>query len=523
MWFLLSIVILAQQPLVPAVKRLPTPLSAVEATLVSAGAMPEAPHLQYYRGLWLLSDKKEDIAATILGVNHVSRSVRHVRPLIIPVGSHRVLLWNLEELAPKADQLENLVKLWDSLADRESYFLDRFNPIVVHEKVYKTVPRYIASDGNWYDYVSEVRTVTKSKFGVHAGGLGPQLILSKLLHAQVPLCRAEYWFVRFLFTVDTGFGDGLWYKAAGIEGLSFDQLAARLGADAKADNSKRRALTHKSRIFEQARVTEYFPVSKIRLGTAAPVMIRTIDIKENQTDDENDSFRNAIENKHAAEEAFFPLENGLQGTWLGDGNGKQVNEAPQDVVHDRYAGIGPGGTRRLNAGPVACGRCHVAESGSWYQPITNDLRKVLKEDRLALFDDLTNRNRGQRETVELFEGFYEWEPELNVLPDARGYYDTAVFALVGDLVPKDTTKVTWAALANLVNNYLYADVTPRIALAELGYDVPEVEAKAFLRDKFPNNFAGRADPNLARLRIGWGIKRWQFERIYSLMAAGEKK
>ncbi len=349
----------------------------------------------------------------------------------------------------------------------------------------------------------------------HTGAAGA--ILPELLATDAGITRADYFIVRALSTINLGHGDGLYYDFLQIDrnpakGTALDQFLKDFGANLKASEgfrSDQAAAIFSSRVTGRTRKILYIYGNAVRPSAGTGLITITQDPSDEQVDAINDPIRNLLDFEFAASEVIAERPNGTLAFTLFDAAGNLQNSAPENVVADHT--VPAPYTRRLH-GAISCLRCHGPVG--IYQPVGNDVQKLTKSKYGSdILDDLSSKDAID-DAIDRLTGLYEGDLTK---PLKRGTVDfgEAVFRATGGKKTQDAC----ADIASIFGYYVYTDITPKMALAELGYKVStEAEAVKLFRALVPP-YPGVAgvtikDPIVSALRAGISIKRYQWELIY---------
>jgi mono/diheme cytochrome c family protein len=195
--------------------------------------------------------------------------------------------------------------------------------------------------------------------------------------------------------------------------------------------------------------------------------------------------------RHDANATIFTLPNGFQGYFLNDGEGRAIEKAPPDILHD-------GNRVSDNRDPsvvtgISCMGCHG-----------NGMREAKDEVRSRV---LNAKELFPRAVSEAVAALYPESPELNELIAG----DTAAFKSA-------LTKAGVAALADSGGDIVYAlssqyerPLTQQVAAAEFGMTADEFSRSAAARAEGPNRL-------LVNLLSQGKAPRDRFEKAFASLA-----
>lgn len=477
-----------------------TAADAVRAALVDIQAVyardPVA--AQYTRYVWSQHPSATENAAVSLALNTaVSRASYPIRHTTAFGGAlHRL---DLRQLAPQADDLANLVKLWDRLAriDSTFYFATR--------QQIKVSP-YVHTDGRTYQY----RWQEVFSFGGHVN-LADATILMKLAGTGHPVVRASHFCTIATSTLD----GGLYYEFAGIrksddnKQTDFELFLADHGVDRKAVErlrADRRAGILVSGVTGKPRSVEY-------IQGPAGVVVWSEDIADANGDPKANPIRTLIQPRVDAIEIIAIKANGFCDFALYDGKGALQDVVPDNITHDHTA-TGRATSRLQPA--ISCIRCHAPEQG--FRTAVNDVADLRKEAaEYGLRFDIVGENGkvNDFDVLDRLAGLYRGD--FVYLERGRDDYSTAVFKAAAVTVEEASR-----ALGEIENRYIRGIVSPVEACRLLGVSLPKEatdrDGSAVLRQLLPpvTNEQGLLleDPFVGFLRMGRSITRADFNDIY---------
>lgn len=418
----------------------------------------------------------------------------------------------------------------------------------VRKKVFKEIP------------LTEIKAADVVTLdAAHVGAEHARLKLA--LGTEAPIVDSRYFVFRALSTIrkapdDKGDGGvfgavfgGLYYRLSGIQavvdakkgdqtdedaifakfggikieskknGRAFDQFFAELGSDS-------RVACRISKVTGRKRVVIWAPTLGSQRKNGA--LLYTIDIAQEDVDSRRNPFRNLIEPQGVAREGFVVKSNGLPlGFLIKEDDRSLQDEAPIQVVTDRT--IPDPHPPRLQA-MISCVSCHGGFD--WWRPVPNDVLKIAL--RTDILGDTARRNAALADTNRELRRLYggEFEPDFVAL---RNDHAAAVLLATGpwkaaaSRAQANVAGVAAAALTRVYHDWAYADVTPRLALRELGFDVPEELALRYFQLLLPPDRRSAVagvlpdavfpeDETVAALRAGVAVSRTDYILAYSFMA-----
>ena len=353
-------------------------------------------------------------------------------------------------------------------------------------------------------------------------------ILTELVQSDASIVRADYFIIRAYASIDIGHGAGLIYQfynvKAGLNGLTdFDQLLLDLGVSLEEiakQRSDANAAMFYSGVTGRTRKVIAVPSLSIAPTRGTGLIVYTQDPSDEQVAAANEPVRNLIAFTFAAQEFIYEGKNGLLRWDLFNAAGLRQNSAPDNVVVDSKC---PNPyTKRLYSG-TSCLRCHGPNGG--HMSVANDIRR-LTAGGIDILDDLAS-GAGLQDQIDRLVGQYNYDFE-KPLQRSRDDFGEATFRATAGVRVGNSIKtfqgMTVAVLADAVSkvhlDYAYRNVTPKIALSELGY-VVEDDGKALelLRQvaaDFPPDEFGITilDPTISAIKLGIPVPRTLYENVY---------
>lgn len=415
--------------------------------------------------------------------------------------------WDLRKLAPKDEELVNLLLVWDALGAREHYFHWELPSGIVSR-----TRRYRHIDGKFYEARRFVPSPVIDK---------QYRLLEEETLSFAPLVRADDFLERAGSTTD----DGLYYHFAGFivggQRLTQDQIFRAVGLDVKESRDVEgddRIGMFFSGVTAKARTIEMFQ------GALGPGYVTYDLFDQDNKAVERHPIYNLLSFPERPDlargrEVIFEKKNKLHGFLVTNGRGEIVDEADPKIVADHR--IPEPFTRRLNA-PLSCIRCHRGENG--LRTPANDVKDLLGSGEIDVLDDVGDLRLGRREVIDRLAGLYLGDPNDSRILDGRVRYADAVFRSSAGL----TVNQAGSKLSEIMEAYAYQLVTPRLAARELGYDcdsdaVARPLLKRLLARSVPDAIieghkVSLNDPSLAQLRAGRSITRSDWKRVFAQAA-----
>lgn len=561
------------------VKRLPTPQDAFalahqDVLRVAGGKDPShgPADLPYLRYIWVRTGDLDDARAISGALHYVSRSNQAgegTRP--VPLAKGALLRADLRRYvrsrAYYQSDLGDWLRQWERFAfdpecntilTPDTLRLARFpgGPprVKTTTQVWEDKPRDVApyvQDGvtyrqKWFkrDVVTDVpvtevadlRAVRNPNGApVHVDAMIYQSLVG-YLQTQTPLITAEYFTTRSQSSIQEDGLHGLvyggnYFELAGIPeaakgGNDELELYKTLGIDTggksledffNALGSDRKAAVFFSGVTGRPRQFYWFPSLASANGSMVFV---TRDSKVRNIDSLTHAIGNLLEFKADAAEVIFDKSNGFLGKSLYNGKGKLQRQVPDDIASD--ATVPSPFPRRLQAG-ISCKRCHGPDNG--LKPHDNDIHTILR----AGFKIFGGQHK---DDLERLKELYQGDPKP-VYEAARVRFAAAVLRATGPWKrSKDQTDVVRLLneqIAGLYHRYNYELVTPKLALRDLGFEVPEGDETKWLKtlllsDAADEHFAERLgfvpqDFRLVGLMAGIPITRTDWQLAYSYAQA----
>ncbi len=431
----------------------------------------------------------------------------------VVTGQGRLLRWDLRLLAPKDRELARLIQVWDETASADPYFYT-LQRVKVETKPYR------AADGKTYTH----KLVEAFGFAPHIPAQEAGLLLGftdpdPLDEFPVfPIARADVFLSLMLSSIDGGrYYDFLQLVRNPEKGTERDALFRRLGANedfSRANAGDRRVGIFESLVTGKPRQVEYLRGLAGRQSEGR--IFVTFDIADGDLSVTQHPIYNLLSFQHAAEEIIWERPNGLHGFALVDNKGRLQDEVPPDIARDHN--VPAPYTARLQSA-LSCITCHGSDDG--LKPADNDVKRILA-GRLNLFDDVSQTGLSRQQVVEELSGKFGGDFD-KLLRRGRDDYSDAVFRATGGMQIAEVSTL----IGEIYGFRRYQKVTPRQALLELGYSLPEdappEQVVAVLGTYLPDN---PPDANgfvfeqlaIGLLKQGQEIRRADWDREYSAAA-----
>lgn len=480
--------------------------------------LESAPHLRY---VWIPQPTKELVGTTEYAINTaVSTNINLVASNVLFNG--RLLEINLEKLAPKKEDYDRLLKIWEELARKEPFF---HQLKVVKQEKRVPVASYRAQDGRWYNYKIETKEETVAAFSNH---LDPEIIvIANFLESDNPIVRYD-WFVTKILSNRHG---GVYYDLQGLDkdlgkaqGKTDEQVwLERFGANEQdsieRDAQSRAGILH-SKVTSRPRRVDAFYGTAMRPTAGSPLITITKDISEDDIKVENHPIKNLINFKFSATEAIAQKQNGMLAFALFDAKGALQKVVPDNIAHDDTI---PSPFPTILEAGASCLRCHLPHDGRI--PIANNVQEMynfvhnFSGYKADVFDpDETSKN-DLLEDLEKANALYSGDLEVP-LRIARDFHAQQTFKVTGGMTPPQVG----VTLTEIYRDYMYSLVTAQEMCSELGFPTKTKEEavdllKELLRP-LPNNAFGFApeDATVIAILTGNDIVRNDWEQAYAAIA-----
>jgi hypothetical protein len=440
-----------------------------------------------------------DVAVN-LAANHTTTLIRGDRH-----AGGWLLAYRLDLLAPDPKVRDELVRIWDFVATRESRFHVPDITIATGKKTALLAPHLQAAlaqragDGDPKRVDVLVTQLTRSTGGIYPA----DFLIEQLLTSQ----RGLYAEFRQMFGANRKF-------------LPLHELMRRRGfyLDASIDiGGEKGALLLISDVTGKSRVI----LTTFGLGGGVP-MVTTFDFKDAKIRPDQQFIRNVVDFRPQsdASEVFIPMPNGLVEFVLADSRGNIQRAAPPDIVADDSKPRGH--TKELEMG-MSCVMCHFPNNG--YNVAKNDMELLLGSDVDFFGDDFSHGGKklSREQAVALVAGRFGQridEPD-GILGRARRDFVKAIDQLTDYPLAADgssSVQQVGEQLKTIYHRYRYGRIDADRACLELGLEVPAGSGKKWLRTIAPAPASGDEDIVIGLLRNGAEIKRDDFDAIYVEMA-----
>ena len=427
------------------------------------------------------------VSAIGFGVNTSASHARTIQPSSV-IANGWMVKYDLRKLAPDPPRLAKLIETWDGLATQDPYF-----------------------------------HVPSSNTNLKAAVIAPHLsqeqaaALAGLTLSTGAVYRADWFIVKSLSTLD----GGKYYEFRQVvrdpeKGTALDNWLSQRGlfvGTTQAVGGERRAAMFRSGVTGKPRRVDVFPTLTGGVGAI------TRDISDGEVGADAHPIRSLLEIRFNGAETIVAQPNGLQDFLLSDAAGNIVNEAPPDLVRDHT--VKAPFTARLQPA-ISCIRCHGTEQAEGWQPITNDVAKLLGS-KLNVFTDVS-KDLSPEQVADKLAGFYALDLDAadGLIGRGRRDYSTAVFRVAQGIAFEQKSIVVALSqqIAEIYERYQWDIVTPEIAARELGVVVPK-DYKGSPLDLALGapNVAEAIDPIVGFLRIGVPVNRTDWETIYGDVAS----
>lgn len=494
-----------------------SPADAVYLAYLDAKRLPpsEARYTRYvwnYRG----SYKHAQAFSCVLNFSVVTAAEPLMFPPV-PGTDNQLIRINLARACPQKEDLHRVIRVWDELAERESYFHVQRNITVdvqqtgSKRKKVKVRP-YLADDGKWYDWkweeaeAVELTQVKEQRIDFALGSDRALLVELGAMTASVnPIMRYDQ-ATRLLLD---DFDGGVYSKIRGFDqfkaadgNTALENLLAAYGADIKRVRELRadeRAAMFRSEISGKPRSMQFF-LGIGRVSTTNGLFTITDDIFDENHRAESDAVRQLLNLKPDGHEIIWTLPNGFLAFALADAQENLVFEegAPPNLVADHEI---PRPYTKVLRNAISCIRCHI--KGAGYREFYNDV-KSLERLGLPAADDLSD-DKQARDTYDRLRGLYGGDPRIAV-NEARRRHADAIFRATafggGDGLEAEEA---YRTVTEINDTYAYDLVTPQQACLEMGYLVPAEHAAALFNQLVPrlpgqDNLLSPEDPYIQALR-----------------------
>lgn len=490
----------------------------VVADLHATGAANDGvmPFLQY---VWVDGADPDVQAEVNVTMNEVwSRNEIKVRPAVL-YGGH-LLRYDLRELAPKSDDLLNLLFVRADMAFDDPFFH------LSQDGTRELDCGRFCWDGEWF-------TRRQQRLAIYHPYLGPVAEeLAELTGTVGTVYRAD-WLIELSNTTVNG---GRYYdfrridKSAPKGQTPLDLYLSRYGLSVKRLESfefderaviLRRGPTNKPGVVQLARTANG------RVSSSSGIVAITMDPDNKQVAERNDPLRNLLRFEFAAYEIIADLPNGMHEYSLWDAKGNRLDEASIDVADDERE---PRVSQRKSLLPaLSCRRCHGQEDG--WMKFRNDLHLLVKDrgrDTVTVFDDLSSP-KNPEETLAAIARLYS--ADLNAIPLGPLTIARQQYAMSMSKVTLGKTVAANAKTLDQVHQRYFVDlIGPKQACREIGLEFKsDYEAARWLEAVLPRPLqdldgSSPEDPIIASLMVHGDdpkddrqflpIQRVQFNSIY---------
>ena len=385
---------------------------------------------------------------------------------------------DLRQLAPKVEQLQRLINVYDGLAVDEPYF---------HETVENSGV--------------QVAVIAKHLKADHAQAMA-HLNVSPALVYRADWLITKCWHERYYEFRGWVHKDGKLFNQA--------EVLATVGASKAASeklNADQRAMVSISGVTKSARRVDRIQGLGGRFNTGAVWL--TWDTFRDRGAISGNPFYNALRFNPDGGEAIFELPNGLHAFFLYNAKKQLVRDADPRLATDYTV---PAGHSSVLSAGISCVRCHASSGG--LHPVPNDIKRLVESgtDIVAEFGttELTT------EVIDRLAGLYMGDFKKRLFLGRLDYQEAVRRAtrIRGDrkFAAGLTTEEASAVVAALYGDYLFEPVDTATACRELGYDPGSNPRQTLGLILPPRQFR---DPSIGLLRAGIPIRREAWEQVYS--------
>lgn len=537
-----------------AVKRTAAPVDAVALAIADLNTF-SSDEQRFIRYIWLPPWVSNSYAVGSLFLNEVvSRSTQILNPYMLSRNGVHLMRVDLRLYAPDPRDRAELEAVWDALepvyftfrtATVDQQFADGSFISSVDGSSFRANVQILQTKGNqclikynkqqvWTDrkFLSGFTTRQVATQGTQVAHMGPQaFLLPQLTDSQVPIIRLDVLIRQGYTSLDTEEYEGLYYRFIGIDKLTINQLFAKVGVSARADNTTRLPIL-KSGVTGMERIIDYHTGNSVRphAGSGRLAVTRDLTVAQRGASwliDLNDFLERA-----KASEIIYERPNGTHGYAIYNNN-VQVDSVP-DTAADNWRVPSPN-NNILSAG-IGCMYCHSDVAGtSGYNRVSNEFKDLMErspefaaviEQEQLLLGASTNqgiaaalaRRQGARRVLEDFTGLEDiaaqfYNDDKDWIPQDQANYARAIRrATFRDV------KVAAHATIAMQNDYDYRLVSPKVAARDVGFEIEEGEDAAEVFRRIFGEALGYENPIFAALKIKKGIPRGAWEATYPLAA-----
>lgn len=519
----------------PELRRLLTPAEAYQLAAIDlTTSVPEADRV-FTRYLWLREHDDEKVKCLAADLNRVSRGRVVFRP--VPLAGNRLVRFDLRKLSFDFEKdISEIIEVWEKLR-----FDPSFNELLTPDalKVVLSLPEErrpfaVVRDGSGFATMPLHKLESAAVVRIPPRHLDLKTVLAvqTATLSAAPVVTAEYFQWRALTQVQgkdklyqTVWG-GLYYQFKGIKkstqkGKSdLDVLLERLGATGEV-TAEQRTAKGDSGVTKKPRAERYLPARNRRLGDGPSAVVITEDVRFDSIDASQDpimTLRRQVFRPDGGEIIWIE-PNGFNAYALVNGQGELVDEVPQEIATDTTV---PGAHPKVLQPAISCIRCHEAEGSDGWKPSVNEVQLLLANG-FDVFGDVSDPDQPTYKTLQELGAEYKGNPD-KFLKSARFAYQAAVLEATGPWGKLPPTAVVRAAAKRLeadMNAYWYGNVSPAVALAELGFEVRDkAMAKAILSHLLPPSRESLTfgfypeDSRIARLKSDLPMSRVTWSFIY---------
>lgn len=476
--FVLSNIVVGQEP-----TRLPTPADATGWALADLLQVPEHDR-PFSRYIWIPPWGNDRwVAALNFTVNTAASHATTIQsPAVVANGW--MLRYDLRRLAPDPVRQAKLIATWDGLAVRDPYF----HVPAINTKLKAAV---IAP------HLDEAQAVLVANLSLSTGSI----------------YRADWFLVQALSTIDGGaYYDFRQVVRKPDKGTALGQWLSEHGVftgTTAAVGGERRAAMFRSNVagFKPRRVD----VLPSLIGGICAI---TLDVFDGPIGADSHPIRSLLDVRFDGSEIIAAQPNGLHDFLLADSKGNVVDEAPPELVSDHTVPA-PFSSRLQPA--ISCIRCHGEDKSDGWQPVRNDVEKLLS-GRLNVFADVS-KNLTAEQVADKLAGLYALPIDSadSQLGRARRDYSAAVYRSAMGIKFEEQSIVNGVSkmVSDIYAGNRWEPVTPEVAARELGIVVAKDEQAPLDLALGSVEENASVDPVLGFLRLGVPVGRDDWESVYA--------
>ena len=173
-------------------------------------------------------------------------------------------------------------------------------------------------------------------------------------------------------------------------------------------------------------------------------------------------------------------------------------------------------------GHISCLRCHGTDSNNFWQPLSNDVAKLIESGRFSIPDDISELGQSPQEVEDVLLARYSGNPDTidGSIGRARRNFAASIDKITGpdplyqQLEADKVVSHLMGEVAKVYDNYTYSAVTPKQACIELGVTPKEGEGPQTLERILGFQPGEVVDPIFAYLLAGISVNRSDFEQVF---------